>query len=443
MERSSGFIRVLLPIAALLLFDTIACHSRIGAAEPDGKAPIGPVELQLVDGSRVGGVLLDITDTEYTIHTSGGVQRFIRKRVLKLTPVDGTPDRAVHPVPADADAADDPPASKPVNLAPKDKGGESRERELIGQLSKPPAGDMPPMPKSDVKSLPASGPKPFARTVYHTDKSLPKFVQLALDKLENGAYAGAAEDFRNLLSNGSEEELAAGESLIQERLKKPLRNIMVLCYMQIQCVPCKATGMALCERCCGSGHMVLMRTLGTGGPAAAFRKGGDTLLTGLQGSDGSKYRFVEVCGVCKGNGYDVCTQCMGTRLGFVRPTIYEREAYANEFLRLAAEAVASGEANFGDTSREAPKEHGLTINASNPLLDQVYLADSAYRVKSDLMRMWRVEGYYMLALKADPMVILRADRNIQVEITKIRLRRINLYGELSQRQNAAGKYRND
>ena len=55
-------------------------------------------------------------------------------------------------------------------------------------------------------------------------------------------------------------------------------------------------------------------------------------------------------------------------------------------------------------------------------------------LKSDIIRLWRAEGFYRMALKADPTLVVREQyEDYQQELNRIGLRRRNLYSELAER----------
>jgi hypothetical protein len=55
-------------------------------------------------------------------------------------------------------------------------------------------------------------------------------------------------------------------------------------------------------------------------------------------------------------------------------------------------------------------------------------------VKSDIIRLWRAEGFYRMAMKADPMLPLMYNgKDINQELNKISVRRQALFAEWTER----------
>ena len=117
-------------------------------------------------------------------------------------------------------------------------------------------------------------------------------------------------------------------------------------------------------------------------------------------------------------------------------TPYEREHYCAYLVDQAKACLRESETSYGDTAREAKMP--VVMPGGDPkikwVIEQAWLRDSANRVKSDIMRMWRAEGFYKFALKADPTFVIRdTETDYLQELNKIALRRQHLYAELTER----------
>jgi hypothetical protein len=410
---------------------------KAGAAE---RAPIGPFQIELSDKSSVSGVLLEVNDETIVLRTAEGDRSFERKRVKNMEPLAGkaadialaqagqgkraeaerAPARPPHSedqkpakpaAPKEALVDDLPEALAP---APKNAGDAANEGLLIRKLrpNNTDAAD-----KNDVigpRRLLPNNPAPDAND-----------LDRAISFINAGAFKQASASLRNVLKT-SDETVRAADSIIRQKYNKPLSDVLVMCYTLIPCGPCKGDGVVKCELCGGTGY--LNKNVGTpiSGAVNAVKK--------VLAEGGQSRPRISLCDTCRGNGFDVCATCLGTRQAFAEPTLYEREAYAAYMLRMGTETLITSESNYGDTGRESmPTIMPDGDKNLRGVVEQVWLRDTSDRVKSDITRLWRAEGFFRMALKGDPTLSFRSPKDLNQELNKIGIRRRMLYGELSER----------
>jgi len=251
-----------------------------------------------------------------------------------------------------------------------------------------------------------------------------KYFERALACIEQRDYKLAAINFKHLMAKSTDAEVAAADAACRQKFNRPLAEVMVSCYMQQGCGVCRNEGIVKCPDCNGTGYV----QKNINAPDANVAAG-----PGRQVAQGRAR--IAICARCRANAYDVCGACSGTRTTFAEPTPYERESYSQYCIRMATEALCTSEVNYGDTARESlqPVMPGGDAKLRG-VVEQAWLRDTANRVKSDICRMWRAEGFYRMALRADPTLPLRyTTKDLNQELTKIGLRRQHLYAELAER----------
>lgn len=253
--------------------------------------------------------------------------------------------------------------------------------------------------------------------------------------IETGNYKKAAQLLKGVASSGVTEDITKADALVRQKFNRSLSDVIVMCYVTDKCPTCSGRGVIQCSDCNGSGYTML--NIDT--PSVTDKSGRPEYARAgpaHNNLEGARSR-IQVCLKCRGQGNAFCSTCFGTGLAFNEPTPYERDAYSAYCQKLATESLSISDVNYGDTARETtlPFVQTATRTSFNmvEVMEQVWLKDSADRVKSDILRLWRAEGFYRLALKADPALMIRSTKDLTQELIKIDLRRQNLYGELSER----------
>ena len=392
--------------------------------------PVGPVTIELADKTLVSGVLVDSTDEALVLRTRDGERKIDRKNVKTVKPgvpaaagkADDNDDLRIGKAASNqvVDDTPDAPVKKPAPK-PEKKEGEGPGDKILDALKKGPdkgiVGDLPPPPL-----------KPAVHEPAHATPE--KEWEHGFAQIEAGNYKAAAAAFRATIATGNTDELNKAEARARQKFNnRSLPEVIVMCYATVKCPQCKGDGVLQCEDCNGTGYFLKNITP----PSPATSSAG---VKSVQTGSTSRPR-VSLCQKCHGNGFDVCMQCLGTGIGYTEPTSYEKEAYSGYFTRMAMETMGSSENSYGDTSREnMPTTIGgnsRTETNMDETIKQVWLRDSADRTKSDIIRLWRAEGFYRLSLKADPGLMIRSPKDLNQEMIKIKIRRQNLYGELSER----------
>jgi hypothetical protein len=414
-----------------------------GTCAEDGQ-PIGPYQIELIDKTSVSGMLYKMDDKEVVMLTADGYKTFERRRVKSDQPLEG---KAAEQAAAQANQGkrfgaerQNERSEKPAEVAavarPDDlKIGKTPPKDfVIDDVPDPvePIAVNNPQPVQNEVMLKLKAADPLAKA--QPEKSAQPVpnggdrgnIDRALTYINTGAYRQAATALRSVVLKSSEEDVRAADALMRQKFNKPLSEVMVMCYTLSACSPCRGEGTIKCDLCMGSGYLNKNIAAPGGGALGAVKR--------AVVANGQSRPRVSLCDKCRGNGFDICVTCSGTCQAFAEPTPYEREAYGAYMIRMATETVCTSESNYGDTGRE-PMPTIMPNGDANirGVVEQVWLRDTADRVKSDVMRLWRAEGFFSMALKGDPGLAIRSPKDLKQEINKIRLRRQTLYGELSER----------
>ena len=419
--RVRNFSTLILSLLFALL--QVSVHA---ADNPDAS---GPVTVELNDKTLLSGILIDSSDQKLVLRTRDGEKNVERKNIHSIKPglvpgkADGDDDLRIDKAGKQTvvDDIPDAPVKKPAPKIEK-KDGESANEKLRNALKNGPNG-----PALQNKDQPPPAPAATPKT---GDRTAPeKQWERGFAQIEAGDYKAAAQFFRASINSGNSDEMNKAEAQARQKFSRPLADVLVMCYATVKCPDCNGDGVLQCTDCNGTGY--LLKNMNAPAPSASVA-GAKNVQTGS-----SSRARVALCQKCHGNGFDVCMHCMGTGIGFTEPSGYERDAYTAYFTKMAAEALGSSETNYGDTAREGmPTTIGgndRTETNMDGTIKQVWLRDSADRAKSDIIRLWRAEGFYRLSLKADPGLMIRSTRDLNQELIKIKIRRQNLYGELSER----------
>src|SRR5205814_1274864 len=149
----------------------------------------------------------------------------------------------------------------------------------------------------------------------------------ALDFIDKRAYKSAASTLRELVSKGTQDEIAKADTVSRQRFNRPLAELIVMCYLNDACPNCKGEGVIPCELCKGCGYTVQLIT--PAGPANPAVAGVHKPLGNADAAPNAgavpAHRKVSICEVCRGHGFDCCPACLATRLVVADPTPYERD----------------------------------------------------------------------------------------------------------------------
>ncbi len=250
--------------------------------------------------------------------------------------------------------------------------------------------------------------------------------------VNGGKYPDAIKNLRAFLSVASASELAQADAQAKEQFGRSLQELLVMCYATSRCSTCKGEGVMTCEDCLGSGYTMLHNLTPANAKNSMKQHPMDQDL-------GSRPR-VQVCLKCRGRGTDICPQCTGTGIAFIEPTPYERDAYTAYFMKQANECLSHSETSYGDTPREEniPAFFGgetkdRTEYNLREVVEQLWIRDSADRVKSDFYRLTRAEGFFRLALKSDPANLVKSAQDLNQELIRLGIRRKSLEGAFAER----------
>ena len=400
------------------------------------------VMVLLKEGNKaLSGVLVTVSEKAVTIQTSVKTEeigreqiQFMRSLETKAKPAGAVEDEDDPPHGRTARTqAPRPGSARPNGALPADESPQegSRLLELLkGGAQR--AAEKPPAAAAEVKDL----------------KVQDAFAQAAqwFELLQHGL---AGQALRKIVSSGQVEEVKRAEAGAQERFKRPLADVLVLCYAKAKCRTCSGDGLLECKACTGQGYTARMVTLAIqdqGNIRAGTRERGDLTGGGFREAAGDKsYHRITLCGTCRGHGYEPCPACRGTGAEFAKPSPYERERYADYLVALGDGCLITSESTFGDTQRDAPQElyprNGAMLKS---MLQQVWLRDSIGKVKSDVMRLLRAKTYYEEAMKADPGLSLRNYTKDYDQLNlKIVLRATHLLGELNERYQVYAQNRTE
>jgi hypothetical protein len=398
--------------------------------------PGDAVKIVLAGNETINGSVLRSDRDAVLIDTKAGKRLVERKSILKIETLPAEIQIAVR----EKDA--NPPAGKQVAAPGLDKNNAGEVDDLPdvpAEKLKPNAANKDLLNKLNAPAaMPAFVPPPQAETglvsKINAEKSM-SFEDVRIF-IEARLYEHAVYVLRNIVTKGTQDDVSKANELSQKHFKKPLSELMVMCYLTKKCRPCNGEGVMKCEQCLGIGSMAVIMTRQKGqflDPGTRIEQ--PNASAGLGSADPPMiYRKWQLCELCRGNGHERCSTCHATRLRFTQPTPYERDAYVTTLIKRGDKVLYNNEGSYADTTRETPPNYEVREEAKlKPMLQQVWLRDSIGKVKSDILRLWRAEAYYNYAMKADPTYVLRNERDIEDEITKIGLRRFNLYAELHER----------
>lgn len=407
------------------------------------------VTIELADRTQITGKL--VSQQNGQIHLFSGTKLLViaLADVSKLTPQEPSPaekERPAKPIAAPAE-----PTLDGVKADPKPAAQPAQEEEDVDVQAKAPEKPADPE-KAVLKNLGLGQPKNNAkRDAEALDKNANparpakdekeeqeylRLLDTALELLDTGKYAAAVQSLRRIVRSGQTQVIEKAEAAVRVKMRRSLAETMALCYMQERCEPCKGTGLVKCGDCGGAGYVTRNITRG----AERLEPGThrlEPLSNGIIDTSNTKtFARDQLCAKCRGHGFDPCVSCRGTKNRFVEPTPYERSAYADLFVNLGNQVARNSEASYGDTGRSAAPTYETRYEARlKPMLQQVWLRDTANQVKSDIQRLWRAHQYYEWALKADPTLVFRStEKDYPLEITKIDSRLHTLYGEFGERQ---------
>ncbi len=411
-----------IPCLSLLLPAVLAFAAQ---AQSDEKSPIGPFNIELTDHTSIRGMLLDINDDAVLLRTAEGDRKIERKRVKRMDPLQDD-------IPLNADAR---PAEPSIGRIAKkepvldDLEGEevkdvkrevpANDRKLMAALKAPVAA-----PPGERMAIKEAGREPLRTAAGQVIEG--REFDAALAFIETREYKRAAQMLRTLVGRSTEAEVARVDALSRQRFNRSLAELLVMCNVLQSCGPCKGEGTLRCDGCNGTGYQNKNIPVPDGNA--------NTGVKSVSNASSPRAR-VALCDKCRGNGYDICMGCCGTRLAQVEVTPYEREAYTNYCLRLAVECLGASEGNYADTAREnLPAIMPGGDGKLRGTIEQVWIRDSLDRVRSDINRLWRAEGFYRLAMRADPALAIRyTGKDLTQELNKITLRRQHLYSEMAER----------
>ncbi|HYG75655.1 MAG TPA: zinc finger-like domain-containing protein [Planctomycetota bacterium] len=452
-------------VPCCLLLALFSAAAAAGDDVKDAGSPIGIFRLDLTDETNVTGMVLKVTDQFVLIRLKDGDRKFSRTQIKKMEPVNqnaklsaAPPEKAAPPAapapPTQAlapqpdgelaiarranDVIDDldEDAVKAERARPRLKGDDNKImaglRNGGGAPLEAPRNEPAVRNEAPLAERKEPPPPPRRTTAFKTNPDLPKLFDSALLKIENQSYGLASKDLRILVTSGSKEDIARAEDYSRQTFHRSLGELMVLCYLNDLCKPCQGEGLAQCKLCSGAGYTVKWVNHQPGNAVTpGTRRGGGSI--GVQ-DNASVHRRVSLCEFCRGHGFEPCKQCGGTRIETPDPTTYEREIFSAQMVKLAEETTYRSEGSYGDTYREQPPTQIPRIEQKmRPMTEQIWLRDSANKVKSDIMRLTRAEAYYQLAMKADPLLVLRPGKYLQQELTRLKVRKHNLHGELAER----------
>jgi hypothetical protein len=403
----------------------LASTAMLSAAEPD--VPLGPVTIKLTNNEVTTGVLLDKNSDFVELRTEKGSQKIDVKQIKEIAAATG---RAA---PAKKEDAVNDVDDNEVRIAAAKSIAEKAKSDpqadaIIAKLK----NDSPPLPEQPKAKVPGND-----RGTKGAGRDSGSRFDNAMDFIDKRAYKNASTVLRELVTKGNQDEIAKADSASRQRFNRPLSELIVMCYFNDLCPTCKGEGVIPCDLCKGSGYTVQMVAPGgLSGPAIAgvHKAIGNADAPAPKDNGLPAHRKVSICEVCRGHGFDCCQNCLATRVIFADPTPFERDTYTNMLLTRANECLYANECTYGDTSRDVvPTYFARTEAKLRPMLEQVWLRDSADKCKSDIVRLTRAEGFMQAAIHADPTLVLRSTKDYLAEINKIHIRRSNLYGEFSER----------
>ncbi|MCZ7645560.1 MAG: hypothetical protein M5U26_09790 [Planctomycetota bacterium] len=400
-----------------------------------------PIVLTLSGNREVRGTLMKVAQNGVTVRTESG-ERFYASREI-VSAKRGPAARGADPVVEEEERGG-------VRIGPAKEQPAAKNEFDLKDLLQPEAAPKP------APAAPATPKKPNAedprnRTlpteIRFDGKNLPEPFKAAMRNLQARSYALAIGDLKTLFEKGQEAEVKAADEYCRLTLSQSLPELLTFLYLSTPCQTCSAKGIATCKLCMGTGYgcRFVEHVKGGGGPTPGTRRGSQKPLTFTDPETGGvEHRVVTICNFCRGNGYEACQTCFATRRQFHNPTPREALVYADALLKLADEVLALDETDYAKTgSDEAPAYRERDTRRMNSPLPQAWIRDSANRVKSNIMRMWRAEKYVREAMRVDPLVEIRHKRDLIEELTRISYRRLHLIGELTERQQIYAQNRSE
>jgi hypothetical protein len=430
------FQKLIISLVAFAICSAVHCSEGV----------IGPMTLEMANGEKVSGVLIDFNDSEWVMRIAGADRHIPRGDIKSSKPFVPTARSEAAPPAAKAEPA--PVKENVVDDTDKEDVRIAQAKPAPIPLPKPEAAEKADAPKNPAENLmkmlrrPDLKPPADMRVPAQVadDPNAKKFkpaFDVALDLMQRRAYREAGVLLRNFVTHGKPEEIAAADTQARQRLNRSLAEVITSCYFNDMCPQCKGEGVIVCSQCKGSGYCVdtiCSEIRGPIMPGTHTTADGNVFATLKDRDNLQRHRRVQVCELCRGNGYEPCSGCYGTRLAVNEPSPYERDTYTSQLLGKAYDCLFANESSYGDTPREVPPPFYPRGNANlRPMTEQIWVRDSIDKVKSDLMRMLRAEGFITSAMNADPLLVIRSTKDYQQELTKIRGRVRHLWGELSER----------
>lgn len=441
MRRTFGTTMVALWLVSLAITSS-------PAVEQPTPSPGDFVSITLSNHSVVSGKLVAATNEQIQIKTAQGLEILPKTAVVSMKVLNEDP------LAAGTEAVPTGVLITPQKPELEDEAVDAAKNDLPGKAMPPQAEKLRPSAQADPKEVGrergvpdklAEAPKAAAQVL------TPKALQERLRKLEHdlknitlwietGNLTTATECLRAIVVRGDADAIEQADKLMRTRFHRPLGQALTLGYLGEKCKnkDCKARGVLACSDCGGVGYVNRVIERNNSVSVAPGTHKIDGMTAGFTGDPTLVKMYVrdQLCFKCRGHGYDVCQHCFATQKHFIEPTPYERSDYADALLVLANKALKENETAYGGTYREDPPNYKPRDEARlAPQLQQVWLRDSANKVKSDILRLWRAKQYYEWAMKADPALIFRSsETDYREEVVKIDYRLKNLYGELFNRQ---------
>ncbi|MBI3831379.1 MAG: hypothetical protein HY291_17810 [Planctomycetes bacterium] len=402
------------------------------------------ITVELVDHSQITGKLVSQQNGQLHIFSGEKLLVIALTDVRKLTALEPSSEKD-HPAKL-ASAPVDPPMPQAGAAAQPAK--EEEDIEAPGQPANKPADPEKAVlgklglgqAKNNTKpeAVAEKDPRPaHLAKDEKEDQELLKLLEQSVGFMDLGKYAAASQGLRRLVRSGDQPLIEKADATMRLKFHRSLAEVLTLCYMQERCDACKGTGLVACPDCGGQGYItrVIARTPNDRVDPGTHKI--ERTATGIVDNEGQKvFTRDQLCPKCHGHGFDPCETCRGTRNKYPEPTPFERGVFADHLTALANQLLQQKESSYGDTSRTPPPVYDTRDEARlKPMLQQVWIRDSANQVKSDILRLWRAYQYYDWALKADPSIVFRStEKDYPQEMTKIMGRLRLLYGEFSERQ---------
>lgn len=413
------------------------------------------IKVELIDHTTLAGKLIAQKSESVHLNTGSALLVISISDIVAITqiapPKTADAPAVVPPSPASAPAQPDPTAlaAKQEEKPSQKQAATEEDVEIPGKKTEPEVapekalaqklglgqgdGDKK-APRTTVQ--PNAKPEQANQAEAQGGRDWDRVLDQSVDLLETGRPIAAAQNLRQIARTGDPHVLARADTVLRARYRRSLAETLAICYMQETCADCKGSGLVVCPDCGGQGYLTRVITRR---PSDKVEPGTHKLDKALGMTDPvecKEFMRDQLCARCRGHGFDPCETCRGTRNRFIEPTPYEKAAYADHLASLGDELLRDKESSYGDTGRTAAPTYDTREEARmKPMLQQVWLRDTANQVKSDILRLWRAQQYYAWAIKADPTLVLRStQKNYPQEQTKILARLRLLYGEFAERQ---------